>query len=281
MSSDMPPATARPRTLYTPLPPVQLENFAGPLDLLLHLVRQGQMDIFDLPIAALCEQYLAYLSAMKAVNLSVAGEFFVMAATLIEIKSRLLLPPVPKPEAEMVDGAEGDSTADPRAELVERLLEYGKFQSIAEGLKVAEGERRSLFFRSPMEYSSAYASPAPFGTLSASDLLKTLSRLLNTVGAGEQAVTSVRRQKVTLRLVMREVQTRAQGAGTAGIALTQLLPAPSYLLREVVLLFLALLELLKSGIVRVIQPQFCADIQVFFVPETERISFATAVEEGA
>src|SRR5258707_12307706 len=78
------------------LPAVHLAFFEGPLDLLMHLVRQGKMDIFDLPIVTLCDQYLVHLSALEALDLHIAGEFFVMAATLLEIKSRLLLPQPPK-----------------------------------------------------------------------------------------------------------------------------------------------------------------------------------------
>src|SRR5260221_1526324 len=132
-SSPSPVPTAR-----FSLPTVRLESFEGPLDLLLHLVRQGKMDIFDLPIVTLCDQYLVHLSAMEALDLYVAGEFFVMAATLLEIKSRMLLPQPPKPVADE-EGENADM--DPRAELIARLLEYGKYQAIAENVRRAEGDR--------------------------------------------------------------------------------------------------------------------------------------------
>jgi segregation and condensation protein A len=257
------------RNLTTPLPSIEISNFAGPLDLLLHLVRQGQMDIFNLPITALCEQYMVHLAAMETLDLNIAGEFFVMAATLIEIKSRMLLPPLPKADLLTSDGEENPDAVDPRTELVERLLEYSRYQGIAESLKQAEADRRALFFRQPMEYSGAYAAPLKFGTLSAADLLKTLERLLHSVGAGEQSVTAVRRQKVTLRLKMREVQSLSEKAGPGGIALVELMWEP-FILHEIVLLFLALLELLKLGVVEVVQEAFCEDIRVFFVPEGQR-----------
>jgi segregation and condensation protein A len=285
LQSPMPPTAAaaaaaadiRPSTHA--LPPVRLEAFEGPLDLLLHLVRAGRMDIFDLPITALCEQYLAYLSAMEALDLSIAGEFLVMAATLVEIKSRMLLPAPPK-EASDEDEAGGEPE-DPRAELVRRLLEYGKYQGIAEMLKGREGERQRVFFRDGAEYGGEYVLPPKFGELSAEELLRTLERMLASVGAGERAVTSVRRQKITLRMKMREVQHSAEQAGRDGIGLSFLLPEPPFALLEVVLLFLALLELLKVGSIMVAQEEFCGEIRVFFVPEPERAALVgEAVEEG-
>jgi segregation and condensation protein A len=258
------------------LPSIRLHDFEGPLDLLLHLVRQGRMDIQDLPVTPLCDQYLAHLSAMEQMNLQIAGEFFVMAATLLEIKSRSLLPKPPRQEP-----PEEGEPADPRAELAQRLLEYGKYQAIAQSLRDLEGERRTLFFRAPTEYNGAFALPPRFGEMSADHLLRTLERLLASAGAGEQQITSVRRQKITLRMKMREVLTFAERAGLAGVALADLLPAPPFPLLEVVLLFLALLELLKGGSVLAAQEDFCGEIRVFFVPESERAALITSDNEGA
>jgi segregation and condensation protein A len=104
---------------------VKLEIFEGPLDLLLHLIRRTQVDIYDIPIATITDQYLDYLNMMKALNLDVAGEFLLMAATLLQIKSKMLLPLPPEEE-----GEEGE---DPRAELVNRLLEYQQYKTSREG----------------------------------------------------------------------------------------------------------------------------------------------------
>lgn len=253
------------RSLVATLPLYRLPSFEGPLDLLLQLIRAGRMDILDLPIAPLCDQYLAHLTALEALDLNIAGEFFVMAATLLEIKSRTLLPKPPR-----VEPPDSDEPTDPRAELVQRLLEYGKFQTLAETLREAETERRDLFFRAPTDIGSSFRVPPRFGEMSADALLQTLERLLATVGVGERQITSVRRQKITLRMKMREVLGATERAGAEGIALTALLPPPPFALLEVVLLFLALLELLKSGSVLVAQEEFCGDIYIFFVPEDAR-----------
>lgn len=283
-TSSSPAKTGRKRTSADPfaaLPPLRLATFEGPLDLLLHLVRAGRMDIFDLPITTLCDQYLAHLDALQEMDLSAAGEFLVMAATLLEIKSRLLLPAPPKDEIE----GDGDpnQVIDPRAELVQRLLEYGKYQAIAEGLKQREADRKSVFFRDPMDAAtiSGFALPPKFGELSADHLLRTLERMLAAVGEGERSITSVRRQKITLRMKMREVLVYAERAGNEGIGLNALVPEAPFALLEIVLLFLALLELLRSGSVLVAQEEFCGDIRVFFVPEGDRQGIVgDSVEEG-
>ena len=121
---------------------VQLDSFAGPLDLLLYLVRKEEVDIYDIPVARVTEQYIQYVEMLKMLDIDLAGEFLVMAATLMEIKSAMLLP---KPE--MDDQVDGESQ-DPRAELVRQLLEYKKFKDAANLLQDAAEERQQRFTRS-------------------------------------------------------------------------------------------------------------------------------------
>jgi len=106
---------------------VRIENFEGPLDLLLHLIKKNEINIYDIPIAMIAQQYLSYIEAMKELNLNVAGEFLVMAATLLQIKSKMLLP-VEETADDEEDGP------DPREELVRRLLEYKAFKEAARQL---------------------------------------------------------------------------------------------------------------------------------------------------
>ena len=110
---------------------VKLETFQGPLDLLLHLIQKNEMDIYDIPIAEITRQYLEYLDLMKALDLEVASEFLVMAATLLQIKSRSMLPAPAPEEIEFVEGA--------REELVRQLLEYKRFKEAAKGLSGRAG----------------------------------------------------------------------------------------------------------------------------------------------
>ena len=121
---------------------VQLDSFAGPLDLLLYLVRKEEVDIYDIPIAHVTEQYIQYIEMLKMLDIDLAGEFLVMAATLMEIKSVMLLP---RPE---LDEADDGDIQDPRAELVRQLLEYKKFKDAANLLQDAAEERKLRFTRS-------------------------------------------------------------------------------------------------------------------------------------
>lgn len=117
---------------------IHLDKFEGPLDLLLYLIKKNDIDICDIPIAVITDQYMEYIAMMKMLDLDVVGDFLVMAATLMQIKSRMLLPP---------DPLAGPEVVDPRQELVDRLKEYEQFKLIAEGLKSKELHRQSLFGR--------------------------------------------------------------------------------------------------------------------------------------
>jgi segregation and condensation protein A len=117
---------------------IHLDKFEGPLDLLLYLIKKNDIDICDIPIAVITDQYMEYIAMMKMLDLDVVGDFLVMAATLMQIKSRMLLPP---------DPLAGPEAVDPRQELVDRLKEYEQFKLIAEGLKSKELHRQSLFGR--------------------------------------------------------------------------------------------------------------------------------------
>lgn len=228
------------------LPPVALPAFEGPLDLLLHLIREHRIDIADIPILQITDQYLAYLRAMEAMNLNVAGEFLLMAATLLEIKSRMLLPKPPRVE----DAEEGE---DPRLELVRRLEDYQRYKLFIETLAVWEDDRRALFFRGQGDYGGEYLLPVGFGDLKPGALLKALNRLLAEAGDdGDQAVTSVRRQKITLRLAMASLWHKVQRGGLTGIILEDCFEPP-YVRLEIVMLFLALLELLRNRRVQAVQ----------------------------
>jgi segregation and condensation protein A len=119
--------------------PIRLMNFEGPLDLLLHLIKKNELNIYDIPISLVTAQYLEYLDLMQELNLEVAGEFLVMAATLIHIKSRMLLP---RP-----DPSQEDPEEDPREALVRRLLEHQRFKAAAELLHEKEIERSAMWQR--------------------------------------------------------------------------------------------------------------------------------------
>ncbi len=120
---------------------IKLELFEGPLDLLLYLVKKDHLNIYDIPIAQITDQYIKYIELMRLLDLSIAGDFLVMAATLMQIKSKMLLPAEETPAEEPQE--------DPRAELVRRLLEYERFKEVAETLRQREAQQREVFTRAP------------------------------------------------------------------------------------------------------------------------------------
>jgi len=131
---------------------IKLELFEGPLDLLLYLVKKDHLNIYDIPIAKVTEQYLQYLNLIQLLDVNIAGEFLVMAATLMEIKSKMLLP------AQEGEAAE-EEQEDPRADLIKRLLEYEKFKEIAQNLREREDAQREVFKRPKVDTDK----PAPAG----------------------------------------------------------------------------------------------------------------------
>lgn len=135
---------------------LELEAFQGPFDLLLHLIRQLKIDINDIPMTEITTQYMVYLKTMQELHLDVAGEYLVMAATLLEIKARMLLPI--EPEAII----EGEYEGDPREVLVQQLLLYQQFQHVATALQVKEAKRMTHFNR-PMEDLSHFQEVIPLG----------------------------------------------------------------------------------------------------------------------
>ena len=128
---------------------IKLELFEGPLDLLLYLVKKSHLNIYDIPIAQVTEQYINYLELMRLLDLNIAGEFLVMAATLLQIKSKMLLP--------AQENQEQEEEEDPRAELVKMLVEYERFKEIAEELKEREASQNQLFKRPRIELPAAGA----------------------------------------------------------------------------------------------------------------------------
>jgi len=222
---------------------VRLPQFEGPLDLLLHLIRSRKLDISEIAISLVTEQYLGYLSMMEALDLEIAGEFVLIAATLMEIKSRVLLPR-PAPPLDEEPGQ------DPRAELVARLLEYERFQQVAEQLRELAEESRRTFPRGAVEQ---WEGAVPLVELRPGDLLAALRRMKSEGETGENggsvpAALRVRRHGVNLRQRIAEVFSRVAGSEGPLPFSAILTRGGRYLSRsEVLVTFLAILELVRLG----------------------------------
>ena len=240
---------------------VRLEGFEGPLDLLLHLIRKHRYEIYDIPIAGILEEYLGVLEAMRELDLDVASDFLVMAATLAEIKSRMLLPRPDGPE----DGEEGE---DPRAELVRRLLEYERIRRAAERLEARPRLGKDVFTRSWRSPDLEELEP-PEAPIEA-DLFQLLLAFRAVLEeAPEDFVEEVARERVTIQESIQEILDRFQGLpGAVGISFRDLFP-PGATRTRVVTTFLALLELVRLRAVRVIQAAPFGEIRLYAVPAEE------------
>jgi len=232
---------------------VALPTFEGPLDLLLHLIREHKVDVLDIPVSLIAEKYNASLELMRDLNLDVAGEFLVMAATLAHIKSRMLLPRAEGAPGELEAEAEGD----PRVELVRRLLNYQKYREAARQLADQPLLGRDVFARQQVSESDEHRGPAPLADLSVFRLIEALDRVLKAIVP--ETGHEVLREKVTLSAAMERILRglRAQPEVTF-LSLFEGQRTRS----AVVVTFLALLEMVRLRRVRVRQAEDGADILV-------------------
>ena len=230
---------------------IQLENFEGPLDLLLHLIKKNEMDISDIPIAAVTEQYLGILDAMKTLNLDIAGEFLLMAATLLHIKSKMLLPSIVEDETEEED-------EDPRAELVRRLLEYQKYKDVSETLEASDLLGRDLFTRAAPEPEVLEEAETGFVAVGLFDLLAALRDVLEE--KPEELVHEVNMEKLSVTDRINAILTGLQGKES--VAFLDLF-SDGIKRTEVIVTFLALLELVKMRMVRFMQNTHHGTIWLF------------------
>jgi segregation and condensation protein A len=241
---------------------VKLDVFEGPLDLLLHLIRENEVDVQDIPVTAIAEQYLEYLALMRELNLDVAGEYLLMAATLAWIKSRLLLPPA--------EGELEDEGGDPRLALVARLLEYQRYREVAESLG-----QRPLLGRDVFEAGAATPEPRPESERELDvDLFKLVQAFRDVLRRArpESAPHAVETERVTVFECMRAVMQRL--AEREVLAFDELFEAPEGRAPSrprLVATFLALLELARLAAVRLYQSRSetgapCGPIQARLAP---------------
>lgn len=248
---DLPIGNLQPEKAEDPLR-VKLPVYEGPLDLLLDLIKKNEMDIYNIQISEITRQYLEYLARMKEYNLEVAGEFLVMAATLIYIKSKTLLP------NETIEEEDG---VDPREELVRKLLEYQAFKEAAKNLGALESERGRLFTRQISDYYLSNLSPEDVGidTFSANlyDLMQAFHNVLRQVSKESfhevfEEVVSIE-EKIELIKQRLETQSEVRFRDLFGERLTK---------NELIATFLALLEIIRSKLARVKQPEQFGEILI-------------------
>ena len=233
--------------------PVRLDNFEGPLDLLLHLIRKNEIDIYDIPIVLVTQQYIEYIELMKELDLDTAGEFLVMAATLIHIKARTL---VPRPET---GGEDPEEEEDPREALVRRLIEHQKFKAAAELLHERQTVRSAQWGRADERLADLAGEPFErelevdlFGLLQA--FQSVLKRARARPGVPLPAA------EVSIETRTRQLMERLANAGSCGF---EDLFAGDAGRAELITTFLAVLEMIRLKLIRVFQSGSRGPIRVY------------------
>jgi segregation and condensation protein A len=246
---------------------VKIDAFEGPLDLLLHLINRLEIDIYDIPVAQITEQYLIYIKTMTELKLDIASEFLVMAASLLAIKSKMLLP---KHEDEL-DEFDADMTyeEDPRDELVERLIEYRKYKEAAHDLKSLEEERGLMYTKPPSDLSDFAKEKQPEKTeinITLYDMLAAFQKLLRRKKLQRPMATKISRQEISIESRMTEIMrelNHLKGKKNFNDLFT--IPAKEH----IVVTFLAVLELIKRKEIDIEQYENFGDIFVHAVKEGE------------
>jgi len=242
----------------------KLESFEGPLDLLLHLIDKSEIDIHEVSISEITDQYMDYLHAMKELELEVTSEFLVMAATLLAIKSKQLLPKPPVFEDDYDDWQ--DDELDPRDELIQKLIEYRKFKQIAEQLREKELERSLVYSREPEDMTPFMHEEKvnPVEGLHVSDLVAAFQKALRRA-ARRNIVSTIQRDEISVKDRINDIVDVLKRFETVRF---------SKLIREnmdrheVVVTFLAILELMKMKHIRCYQHQLFEDIVIHWRGES-------------
>lgn len=254
---------------------VKLDVFEGPLDLLLHLIQKLEIDIYDIPIAAVTEQYMNYIHTMKTLELEIAGEYIVMAATLMAIKSKMLLP---KQELELTEDDEILDGEDPRDALVAQLLEYRKFKYAAGLLHDKESERSLYYTKEPMDIDE-YKEDNPLlepNQLNTIDLFLAFHAMLEKKKSRQPVETTVTGDDVSIEEKIATItQKMCQIDRNTPINFESFFT--NYSKQEVVTTFMALLELMKKGVVHVEQEDNYSTILLYNTSE----EIETSTEETA
>ncbi|MDD5432779.1 MAG: segregation/condensation protein A [Candidatus Omnitrophica bacterium] len=229
---------------------IKLEIFEGPLDLLLYLVKKDHLNIYDIPIAKVTEQYMQYLNLMQLMDLNIAGEFLVMAATLMQIKSKMLLP---APETPTLEEEE-----DPREELVKRLLEYERFKQIAESLREKENMQKEVFKRPKIEIEKElFTEKDVYFEASIFDLINAFSQALKDVP--KELFYEVIKDEFTVEQKVHELLHLL--LVNSSIRVSELFKKSKNKI-EIVVTFLAVLELIKMREIVAAQKDLFSDIEI-------------------
>jgi len=259
---------------------VELDVYNGPLDLLLYLLKRDELDIYDIPITRILDSYMQYVemlkdfSAKSGLDINVAGDFLVMAATLMEIKSAMLLPKV-KPEEAREGRSAAQDLADPRFELVQQLLEYKRFKDTAVLLDRKQSEHQDRFARYPAKRDTTDDEPPPvdMDEVQVWDLVSAFSKLMSEIGQRKPKVHEVNYDDTPIELHATDIEDRLKREGK--LTLRQLVVGRTSK-SEIIGVFLALLELIRQKKILVQQGEDLNDLEIDPAPEEHRRTYEHA-----
>ena len=234
---------------------VKVPVFEGPLDLLLHLIDKNEVDIYDIPIALITQQYLDYLALAGEVDLELTSEFLLMACTLLAIKARMLLPQHAAPEEE--EGLE-----DPRQELVEKILEYKLYKEKAAEFRKLENDQAKVFWREIDEYRllREFLPDNPLGDISMKDLMQAYNHILRKIEK-KREVVAITREEITVQEKMGELIVHLKKK-PSGLSFNGLFRGAADRV-EVIVTFLALLELARRNLIILRQNRLFSNIRIY------------------
>jgi len=228
---------------------IELESFEGPMDLLLHLIHEAEIDIYDIPINIITEQFLNYIQKMEELNLEIASEFIVMASSLIEIKSKMLLP--------KKDLDNNEEEEDPREELVKRLIEYKKYKDVSERLKLLEKEQGKVYYKPREELETE--EDLELEDMKVELLLKAINNIIKNRTTEDKKLTinEIQREEYTLDQCMNIVEVEIKKKKK--IKFTNLL-SNNTSREEIITFFLSILELAKIKVLYIRQEEDFSDL---------------------
>ncbi|MCP3025807.1 segregation/condensation protein A [Halobacillus sp. A5] len=236
---------------------VKLEGFEGPLDLLLHLINRYEIDIYDIPVSTITEQYMNYIHTMQELELNVASEYLVMAATLLAIKSQMLLP-----SPSLNEEFEAEDTEDPREELISRLIEYKKYKKAAEQLKTKEVEENRIYTRPQMNVEqNEYDGPVvKEGEASVFEMVSAVQQMLKNNKHKAPGETKIKRDEVSIQLRMDDILSKIR-VSREGTRFYDLFEEKTR--SHIVVSFIAILELMKNNEIICTQSEHFEELIVF------------------
>lgn len=236
---------------------VKIPVFEGPMDLLLHLIEKNEVDIYDIPISLITQQYLDYLALAEELDLELTSEFLLLACTLLSIKARMLLPKPPRLQPD-------EEEVDPRQELVEKIIEYKLFKEKAERFKEMEGSQAKVFWREIDEVKLLKEFPPsnPLGSVEMEDLIKAYRQVMRKLEKKNEVV-SISRIEITLQDKMEYIISRLKKR-PQGLSFTQILSRAASR-DELIISFLAILELARRGQIRLEQKTLFAKIVISLI----------------